>query len=146
MFDFDLGKVFLFGMVALVVVGPKDLPPLLRMLGQIIGRIRKISDEVKRQFAEVINDADLDGIQHQLDAIAQSPIDIAVNPQTLMRGQLPSLAEAPNAAVAESPMTAAAETTYVPVAGAERPKADPVRDGPQVSEHLHPARAGYSAR
>jgi sec-independent protein translocase protein TatB len=153
MFDFDIGKVFLFGMVALVVVGPKDLPPWLRMLGQIIGRIRKTSDEFKRQFAEVINDADLDGIQHQLDAIARSPIEIAVNPQTTMRSHLPSIAEASQTAVAESPTTAPAETTYIspemqaylPPA-AEQPKAEPVGKAPEVGEPLHHANAGDSRR
>jgi sec-independent protein translocase protein TatB len=154
MFDLDPGKVLLFGMVALVVVGPKDLPPLLRVLGQFIGRIRKTSDEVKRQFAEVINEVDRDGLQHQLDSLARSSLDIALNPQTAVRGHLPSPPDGQKIA-AEQTNVEPATTAYaspemaaylspVPAAPppATPPPASPTQEAPEVA--LSPSNADDS--
>jgi sec-independent protein translocase protein TatB len=141
MFDLDPGKILLFGMVSLIVVGPKDLPPLLRALGQVIGKLRKTSNEVKRQFAEVINAADLDGLRHQLDSLTNSSLDIAVNPQTAVRGHLPSAADGPKIAAgqttvqpAETAFTSPEMEAYLsPLPPAAPPQAGPDQEAPEVN-------------
>ena len=52
MFDLGWQEIFVIGTVALIVVGPKDLPRLLNKIGKIIGKIKKIS----REFYDQINE------------------------------------------------------------------------------------------
>ena len=95
MFDLDIGKAFLVAVVALVVVGPKELPHVLRALAQGVGRLRSLQFSAKKLAAEFIAEADLDGISKEF---ASREMDlrrsIALNPSTVMRGTLPNQAGA----------------------------------------------------
>ncbi len=50
MFDFDVGKLLIFGIVALAVIPPKDLPRVMRVVGQALGRMRRMAAEFQGQF------------------------------------------------------------------------------------------------
>ena len=54
MFDMSWGEVMLIGGVALIVIGPKDLPKALRTVGQITGKLRRMAGEFQSQFNEAI--------------------------------------------------------------------------------------------
>jgi sec-independent protein translocase protein TatB len=55
MFDiFDPSKIFLVGVVALIVIGPKDLPRVMRTVGQVVGRMRRMANEFQQQFNEAM--------------------------------------------------------------------------------------------
>jgi sec-independent protein translocase protein TatB len=95
MFDLDVSKLLIVGVVALIVVGPKDLPRVLRIVGQGVGKMRRIRNEVRGQFTELMKEADLERTKRELDVIERSShIDIAINPKTAMRGQLAGAADA----------------------------------------------------
>ena len=53
MFDFGLPELLLIGIVALIVVGPKDLPVLFRRVGEFVGRMKGMA----REFTSAMNDA-----------------------------------------------------------------------------------------
>mgnify|MGYP001196240453 FL=1 len=53
MFDLGWQEIFVIGTVALIVVGPKDLPKLFNKVGKIFGKIKQIS----REFYDQINEA-----------------------------------------------------------------------------------------
>ncbi len=53
MFDFSMGELLVVGTVALIVVGPKDLPGLFRNVGQFVGKARGMA----RDFSRAMNDA-----------------------------------------------------------------------------------------
>ncbi|MGH1413192.1 MAG: Sec-independent protein translocase protein TatB [Pelagimonas sp.] len=53
MFDFSMGELLVVGTVALIVVGPKDLPKLFRNVGQFVGKARGMA----REFSKAMNDA-----------------------------------------------------------------------------------------
>ena len=53
MFDFGLTELLLIGIVALIVVGPKDLPVLFRRVGEFVGRMKRMA----REFTSAMNDA-----------------------------------------------------------------------------------------
>jgi Tat protein translocase TatB subunit len=109
MFDLDVSKIVIVGVVALIVVGPKDLPRVLRIVGQGVGKMRRVRNEVRGQFTELMREADLDGTKRELDALERSShIDIAINPKTAMRGKLPGAADAQVAGGRSAP----AEETY----------------------------------
>ena len=53
MFDIGWTEMLLIGIVALIVVGPKDLPVLFRTLGQFVGKAKGMA----REFSRAMNDA-----------------------------------------------------------------------------------------
>ncbi len=65
MFDFDVGKLLLIGVVALIFIPPKDLPEALRMLGRLVGQARRMATEFQGQFNEALREAELTQIQRR---------------------------------------------------------------------------------
>jgi sec-independent protein translocase protein TatB len=64
--------------VALIVVGPKDLPPLLRKLGQFLARLRGMAAEFRASFDEMARQSELDELRKEVEALRQGQIaDIA---------------------------------------------------------------------
>lgn len=89
MFDLDLGKMVLFGVVALVFVGPKELPAALRIAGRLLGQVRGVQAEIRKAANSLMADASLD---REFAGLADmSFLQVAMNPATAMRGSLPLL-------------------------------------------------------
>jgi sec-independent protein translocase protein TatB len=78
MFDFDVSKLLIFGIVALAVIPPKDLPRVMRVVGQALGRMRRMAAEFQGQFMEAMREADLDSIKKEFENV-KSDFDIAQN-------------------------------------------------------------------
>lgn len=57
MFDLGWGELLLVGIVALIVVGPKDLPGMFRTLGRMTGKIRRMAREFQRAMEDAADDA-----------------------------------------------------------------------------------------
>ena len=79
MFDITSSKLLILAVVALIVVGPKDLPILLRTLGKYLGVIRRHAAEFRGQFDEAMREAELDGLKKEFEAVSRevrSTIDI----------------------------------------------------------------------
>jgi sec-independent protein translocase protein TatB len=79
MFDITSSKLLILAVVALIVVGPKDLPILLRTLGKYLGVIRRHAAEFRGQFDEAMREAELDGLKKEFEAVrreVRSTIDI----------------------------------------------------------------------
>jgi sec-independent protein translocase protein TatB len=60
MFDIGGGELLVIGIVALVVIGPKELPGLLRTAGNAMGKVRRMAAEFRGQFDEAMREAELD--------------------------------------------------------------------------------------
>jgi sec-independent protein translocase protein TatB len=96
MFDFDVGKLLLIGVVALIFIPPKDLPEALRMLGRLVGQARRMAADFQSQFHEALREAELTQIRDGLNDLKQ---------KTSMEGALGRVAdmlEAPAAPKAET--------------------------------------------
>lgn len=65
MFDFDLGKLLLIGVVALIFIPPKDLPGALRQIGRLIGQARRIAGDFQSQFNEALREAELTDLKDE---------------------------------------------------------------------------------
>lgn len=63
MLDLGWSELLVIGVVALIVVGPKDLPRMLRTLGQYAGRARGIAREFQRSMDEAARQADIDELK-----------------------------------------------------------------------------------
>src|SRR5271157_1337868 len=65
MFDFDVGKLLLIGVVALIFIPPKDLPEALRQIGRLVGQARRIAGDFQNQFNEAIREAELTDLKDE---------------------------------------------------------------------------------
>lgn len=71
MFDIGWSELLVLGIVALIVIGPKDLPIVLRTIGRYAGMIRKQANEFRAQFEEVIRDSEYETIRKEMDALGK---------------------------------------------------------------------------
>ena len=75
MFDLTSSKLLLVGLVALLVVGPKDLPMLLRTVGKYIGMIKKQAAEFRQQFDEAMRDSELAELKKDVENLGREAED-----------------------------------------------------------------------
>lgn len=89
MFEFDVGKLVIIGIVALVVIGPKELPRVMRQVGQAIAKIRRLGSEFQAQFTEAIREADLEEIKLEAAKISEAAkLDMGMDPLAGIRAEL----------------------------------------------------------
>src|SRR5271155_2867348 len=107
MFDLDVSKMIVVGIVALAVIPPKDLPRVMRTVGQTVGKMRRMGAEFKGQFMdamrEVEREADLESVKKEFQAINdQAKIDTSFDPVGLMREDLTKAIATSEAAVSDA--------------------------------------------
>jgi sec-independent protein translocase protein TatB len=71
MFDFTSSKLLILGIVALLVIGPKDLPALLRTIGKYVGIIKRQAAEFRAQFDEAMRESELSELKKSVESIQQ---------------------------------------------------------------------------
>jgi sec-independent protein translocase protein TatB len=71
MFDITSSKLFLLAIVALLVIGPKDFPVLLRTIGKYVGIIRGHANEFLAQFDEAMRESELEQLKKDMENIAR---------------------------------------------------------------------------
>lgn len=72
MFDIGWSELVLIGVVALIVIGPKELPAVLRAIGQWTAKIRRMAAEFQGQFQDALREAELADLKKQVDEINDS--------------------------------------------------------------------------
>lgn len=87
MFGLDWSELAIIGVIALVVVGPKDLPKLMRSAGRMAAQARRMADEFRGQMSEAIRDAELDDLRKSVDEIR------ALDPRGMIRDEVTKLTE-----------------------------------------------------
>jgi sec-independent protein translocase protein TatB len=99
MFDISWSELVLIGVVALIVIGPKELPGVLRMIGHWTAKLRRMAAEFQGQFQEAMREAELAELKKQVDEINDNARNI---------GRFDPLSYEPDKAAAAAP--SAAET------------------------------------
>jgi len=134
MLDMSWGEVMVIGAVALIVIGPKDLPKALRTVGQVTGKLRRMAAEFQGQFQEAMREAELDEVKQQLQGMnnSVSSLNTGFNPIQTIRDELKNSIEAPAAAQSPSPSPgapdAAASTPADPLVDLPAPSMPPITD------------------
>ncbi len=72
MLDFSWSELILIGIVALVAIGPKELPGVLRTLGQWMGKARKMAAEFQSQFQEAMREAEMADLKKGFDEVREA--------------------------------------------------------------------------
>lgn len=93
MFDLEPGKLIVIAIVALIAIPSKDLPRVLRSLGQFSGKMRRMAAEFQGQFMEAMREAELDDLRKEVgemrDAVKESvKLDGAFDPMAEARKQI----------------------------------------------------------
>jgi sec-independent protein translocase protein TatB len=72
MFDIGWSEFVLIAVVALIVIGPKELPGVLRMVGQWMGKARKMAAEFQGQFQEAMREAEMADLKKSFDEVKEA--------------------------------------------------------------------------
>jgi sec-independent protein translocase protein TatB len=78
---FDIGwpELMLIGVVALVVIGPKDLPAALRVAGYWVRKARTMSREFQSSVEQMLREAELEDVRQELKKVTEINLDHEVN-------------------------------------------------------------------
>jgi sec-independent protein translocase protein TatB len=135
MFDIAWSEFLVVAVVALVVVGPRDLPALLRTVGKTVASLRRMAGEFQSQFNEAMREAELDDLKREVTGLKdQASKLVGPNPLQIARDELKSAwddkpASAPSALSGETPKTdpeADIPSAFAPPPAIEAPAEPPI--------------------
>ncbi len=87
MFDFDGAKLIIIGIVMLIVIKPKDLPGVMRQVGQAVAQLRRMAAEFQGQFHEAMRESEMHDLKKDVEKMTRLDID-GLNPLDSVRGDL----------------------------------------------------------
>jgi sec-independent protein translocase protein TatB len=77
MFDIGWSELVVIAVVALIAIGPKELPGVLRMVGQWMGKARKMAAEFQGQFNEAMREAEMADLKKTFDEVKEAATGLA---------------------------------------------------------------------
>jgi sec-independent protein translocase protein TatB len=77
MFDIGWSELVVIAVVALIAIGPKELPGVLRMVGQWMGKARKMAAEFQGQFQEAMREAEMADLKKSFDEVKEAATGLA---------------------------------------------------------------------
>src|SRR5262245_27135786 len=135
MFDIGWSELLVIGVVALIAIGPKELPGALRTLGMWMGKIRRMASDFQGQFQEAMREAEMADLKKEVESLTSGfdPVEsvrrdiegaVADKPPSALTTPTaePSASSEPSTA-ADAP-SAAAETPSAYAPGADAAPAD----------------------
>ncbi|MFC6444833.1 Sec-independent protein translocase protein TatB [Shinella zoogloeoides] len=150
MLDVGWTEILVIAIVLIIVVGPKDLPQMLRTFGRMVSKMRGMASDFRQQFDEALREADLDDVRKTIgEAQKLNPLNTirdAVNPLRQMGDEIksdlqkatslaptPASDAAPAESVSSAPVEAVKPVSAEPVAAAPL-KAEPVAKASKKAE------------
>ncbi|MDB5631221.1 MAG: twin-arginine translocation protein TatB [Tardiphaga sp.] len=79
MFDIGWSELVVIAVVALIAIGPKELPGVLRMVGQWMGKARKMASEFQGQFNEAMREAEMADVKKAFDDVKEAASGFSKN-------------------------------------------------------------------
>ena len=116
MFEIGWGELLIIGIVALIAIGPKELPGVLRTLGQWMSKLRRMASEFQSQFHEAMREAELADLKKQVDDMTSQAQSYAnIDPVGEVRRELESTQQQIESAMVEKPAAETASPANPPV-------------------------------
>jgi len=119
MFEVGWSELLVIAVVMIVVVGPKDLPNMLRTFGRTVAKLRAMAGDFQKQFNDALKEAELDDVKNSIDTLRglnpmnevrkqlnpfeQAAADVRAGVDTMMK---PKPADDPTAPAASTPQAA----------------------------------------
>lgn len=128
MFEVGWTEMLVIAIVMIVVVGPKDLPNMLRTFGRTVAKLRSMAGDFQKQFNDALKEAELDDVKKSVDELR------GLNPAAQIRKQLNPFEQAAadvRAGVDNMMKPKPAEDPAAPAAG-EAQAAEPLKNGATV--------------
>jgi sec-independent protein translocase protein TatB len=124
MFGISSTEYLLIAVVALIVIGPKELPAVMRTMGQWTRKVRGMATEFQNQFQEAMREAEMADLKKQVDDMARDVKDI--DPLKGVRDDIESVGKDVERSLASTPeQTAALPEANSEPALIEPPPAEP---------------------
>ena len=141
MFGLNWGELVVIGIVALIAIGPKELPTVLRTIGQWTGKVRRMANEFQGQFQEALREAELGDLQKHADDLKSSVSSFTnIDPLAEEAKQIERIGEGagnlPASSVTSEPPAALPTSEEMPLPGA--PQALPTSEEVPLPEPLPP--------
>ena len=132
MFDISWTEFLLIGIVALIVIGPKELPAVMRSLGQWTRKIRSLAADFQNQFHEAMREAEMADLKKQVDDMAS---DIKTyDPLKDVRADVEAIGKDLDESVKSSDKAADKDAANTPDSATPPAEALPI---PQAATELH---------
>jgi len=93
MFDIGWTELLFLGVLAILVVGPKDLPRMMRVVGRYVGKVRGMAREFQRSFDDMAREAELEELKQQVTKLKKA------NPVNQVKDALNDPVDAVNKAI-----------------------------------------------
>jgi sec-independent protein translocase protein TatB len=131
MFDIGWSELLVIAVVALVAIGPKELPTVLRTLGLWMAKLRRMAYEFQGQFQEAMREAEMSDLKKQVDEMTTQAQSYAnFDPVSEVRKELEStqqqiessLADKPPADTSSAPVAAPAQSPPIESSGVPSPE------------------------
>ncbi|CAA0092539.1 Sec-independent protein translocase protein TatB [Starkeya nomas] len=90
MFDIGWSELLVIGVVALVVIGPKELPRVLRTVGQGVAKLRRMAGEFQGQFNEALREAELSDLKDNVSALKNDLSGLAADARNSISNAIPT--------------------------------------------------------
>jgi sec-independent protein translocase protein TatB len=116
MFDFSGSELLVIAIVALVVIGPKDLPKVLRTAGKWAAKARAVAREFQSSIDEMIRESELAEVKKEVEKVAATDIGHEIEQSVDPKGELQSSLQPPDLTDAAYNPAGTAETS-APSAG-----------------------------
>src|SRR5262245_52786432 len=146
MFDLGWGELMVVGVVALVVLGPKELPNALRTVTNLTKTARKLAGEFQSGTNEIVREAELEDARKVAQSISKNSIsktiEKAIDPTGEMKSTVSGIekdvkgvsAASPLGPIPPSPIVAPTSPAAPAVAGPEAPSGETSQPAPRVDE------------
>src|SRR5882724_8051566 len=117
MFDIGWSELVVIAVVALIAIGPKELPGVLRMVGQWVGKARKMASEFQGQFQEAMREAEMADLKKSFDEVREAASGFASG--DVMTSSHKDVTSAPGTDDKPTPEVAAASNEAIPMPASE---------------------------
>jgi sec-independent protein translocase protein TatB len=124
LFDVDISELAVIAVVALIVIGPKDLPKVLRTMGQMTRKAKLLAGEFQKGIDDMMRESEIEEMRKKVEAMNQIDVKREVEKIADPTGEIEkALAIEPPPAETAPPETVLAGTALpLPAAGVEPPK------------------------
>jgi sec-independent protein translocase protein TatB len=141
--DFGWSELMLIGLVALVVIGPKDLPKALRIAGFWVRKARTMSREFQSSVEQMVREAELDEMRQELNKATQIDLDTEFRHTVDPTGSFAESLKPPELSDFSGPPMSAADSGGSDATEASKTEAEPAAPPNTPSASSDPAIVPY---